>query len=488
MSTQIPIYSWVLPVLALFLSCSPEANRMDRLMQAYSGADLFSGSVLVAQGDQIIYHEAFGWSDRQNSVPMEVETAHRIGSVTKPLTASLIRKLVAEGYFTPDQTLAELLPDYKGEGSAEITVRHLLQHRAGIISSLPPEKELVAERRQHNLAELMDYAASTPPKFKAGRDFSYSNFGYALLAAIAEEQTETAFTKLMDKHVFTPAGMMHSGCNSIGKGNVAQGYEHELVHGYIDSSPIHLSYAIGYGNVLSTSEDLYSWVQHEKDYFDTSREGQVGNDGLFRNRIPVHGGQDTLVVLEHHGSINGFGSYLLYVPSIDLTIVVLKNFRSAHFLQPIYATTIGKQLLALYHDDPVELPLRSVALDIAPLLIIEGADLESAYSDLIKRHDGKLNFHEDELNKLGIELLFGLDMKGAASDVFELNMRLFPTSYNVYDSYAYARLMLGDTLGAIDAYETGFSIFEQYRTLNDTENNRNNLQTARKLVQSLGSN
>jgi CubicO group peptidase (beta-lactamase class C family) len=102
---------------------------MDQLMQAKFEVEGFSGTALVMQKGDRVYHKAFGLADREWNVPNTPETKYRIGSVTKQFTAACILKLEEEGKLKITDKLSLYFPDYpKGDS---ITIHMLLNHSSG---------------------------------------------------------------------------------------------------------------------------------------------------------------------------------------------------------------------------------------------------------------------------------------------------------------------------------------------------------------------
>ncbi len=477
-------------VCHLMTACTDRVDNMDALMKAYADQDLFSGTVLVAKGDELLYQSASGWADRSDSIPSGVNTGFRIGSLTKPFTAHVIQRLITEGYLRLDDTLGTVFPTYRGEGRDQITVRELIQHTSGIIAHLSDETESVIEQNHHTLDELVSYAESAPLGFVPGTAFQYSNYGYAVLAKVAEKVTGQAYSDVLKQYLLIPGGLNHTqgaDMDSYLK-NASLGYEYDLLEGYKNANPIDLSYARGYGDITSTTHDLWKWIRYQKSYRLPATEddsiSSVTTWGWFNNKIVTGVNADTIEVLEHSGSINGFGSFMLYVPEDQLTVIVLKNFRSNNYLQPIYASSIGKQLLSCYYEDLVELPRKSVAMTLARK-IGEGLDIDESYTNLKLQERQHLKFDESELNKLGIELLFKYNSPYQAAEVFRINMEEYPRSYNTYDSYAFALLMCKDTSSAVAFYKKGFSVFDQYPEENDIESVHTNLSDAKSFIRNL---
>ena len=79
--------------------------------------------VALALDGEVLVHEAFGEAD--------VDTRFTIFSATKPFIASLVWQLLGEGAITPDQPVADVIPEFGSNGKDAITLDHVLQHTAG---------------------------------------------------------------------------------------------------------------------------------------------------------------------------------------------------------------------------------------------------------------------------------------------------------------------------------------------------------------------
>ena len=156
-----------------------------------------------------------------------------IGSVTKPMTATVVALLVEEGklqWSTPIvQALPEcgstMRPEYK-----EVTVADLLAHEGG----LPPfddEKDLRAIPRGAGspTAQRLAFsclALSRQPVVEPKKAFAYSNAGFSVVAAIAEKVSGTSWEELMKIRIFTPLGLKTAGFGWPAKGGIPQPWGH----------------------------------------------------------------------------------------------------------------------------------------------------------------------------------------------------------------------------------------------------------------------
>ncbi len=101
-------------------------------MKAYHQYNMFDGAVLVAENGKVIYKDAFGLANREWNIPNRTDTKFMIGSVSKPLTATLVLIQVQKGLLHLDSTIATYLHEFKNKPAASVTIRQLLNHTSGI--------------------------------------------------------------------------------------------------------------------------------------------------------------------------------------------------------------------------------------------------------------------------------------------------------------------------------------------------------------------
>ena len=296
-----------------------KVEKIDSLLNLYADEDLFSGVVLVAIKGNIVYKKAFGLANREWKIPMTTDTKFRIGSVSKPFTALLILQLVQDGYLSLDETIDNFLPDYTGPGKSTITISQLLTHTAGIRSSIPEEEEQIRERQFHRLEDLKHYAETAALYFEPGTGFRYSNLGYSLLALIAQRIMHQPFEQLLQARIFDPLHLSDTknDLDIFIEDRLAVGYEYDLLNGYTNTTFLDNSYASGAGGITSTVDDLYQWClalqknnkllseELKNEMYRPSARGPYGYGWFIRERA-LNNVADTLKIIEHSGSINGY--------------------------------------------------------------------------------------------------------------------------------------------------------------------------------------
>jgi CubicO group peptidase (beta-lactamase class C family) len=144
-----------------------------------------------------------------------ITTADRmhLGSLTKPITATLIGALAEKGLMTLDTTIGQAFPELSPKmqpAYREVTVRQLLRHSAGIATygtntSLLPLLDLKGTPTEQRYAFLQRVLAE-PPRFDPGSRFEYSNAGAAIVGAMTERIAGSPYRELVERLVFAPIG------------------------------------------------------------------------------------------------------------------------------------------------------------------------------------------------------------------------------------------------------------------------------------------
>ena len=243
------------------LTLAQVAAELDKRARTLASEDAFSGVVLVAKGDRIVLRRAYGFADQAWRIPNRTDTAFHIASIGKMFTAAAILRLANEGKVSLDDTLAKWVPQYPHSEAAQITLKELLTHSAGIGDW--DGRALRHERSGAEAAQTM----TAPLEFKPGEHFSYSNAGYVLLQAVIEKATGKTFVEALEGLVFKPAGMTRTGLWPVTAivPNRATGYLHTeddpLGLGPRFSNEQFLGYGgDGSGGEYSTADDMFRFL------------------------------------------------------------------------------------------------------------------------------------------------------------------------------------------------------------------------------------
>jgi len=177
-----------------------------------------AATVAVGRGDALVYARGFGWADRARQRPVEPDALMRIASVTKPITAAAVRKLMDEGRLRPDDrvlarlALGETPTDPRW---ARINVRHLIDHRGGWDAqrSFDPmfQVDSIARRmrldRPPRAEDIVRYMLRQPLQFSPGSRKAYSNFGYVVLGRMIERAAGMRYIDYVRLRLLAPYGI-----------------------------------------------------------------------------------------------------------------------------------------------------------------------------------------------------------------------------------------------------------------------------------------
>ncbi len=156
-----------------------------------------------------------GFRDGAALLPFTAETRVHVGSLTKAVLATGLLQMATQGRIDLDAPALNYLPKQVASeaprGFGAVTVRHLLDHTAGLNDA--DLWQMFSERVTADTplgAAFPDPRAQLKPRSKPGAQFSYSNSGYALLGMIIEAVTGERYESYLDRELLDALGMHDS--------------------------------------------------------------------------------------------------------------------------------------------------------------------------------------------------------------------------------------------------------------------------------------
>lgn len=298
-------------------------GQLKKLYDREASYQHFNGVVLIKQSDSTVLKTCYGTADRKK--PIELNTRFDIGSLTKQFTAAAILQLVHEGKLKLNDPINKHLGSHASERWKKVTIHQLLTHTSGIPSLYQTEQGLEVffpEETAIPLSDLIGRFKDAKLLFSPGEEFSYSNSGYILLAAIIEQLSVDTFEKYMVE-MFRRYGLENTSfLRDLNAASPFYGYRNDL----LKSAPIyHMSWFKGAGGVYSTVEDLSKWVD-----IITSKE--FLNEKLRNSFLKSHtnagygyGWQFEDGHIQHDGGNAGFISFLSFDPASKDHVVLLTS-------------------------------------------------------------------------------------------------------------------------------------------------------------------
>lgn len=182
-------------------------EQLRRKLRAEAAGGRFSGAVLVAKRDTILFREAYGARTITPVRAANPETRFCIGSMGKMFTAVAVLQLIQNGRLRLTDTLAALLPNYPNTSLAQqVTVANLLSHSAGTGDFFGAEYD-THQAELRTPSDFVRLFGNREPAFTPGSRWGYSNFGFILLGAIIEQVSGMPWDAYLHAHVFRVAAM-----------------------------------------------------------------------------------------------------------------------------------------------------------------------------------------------------------------------------------------------------------------------------------------
>jgi D-alanyl-D-alanine carboxypeptidase len=333
-------------------------EMLEQLVQA----DEFSGVVLVATDQEVLFRFACGQANQSYNIPNQMNTKFNLGSMNKMFTAIAIAQLVEQGKLAFHDPISKYLPDYPGEVAEKVHIHHLLTHTSGM-GSYWNERFFSSWADLRTVDEYLPLFQDEPLAFAPGEAFRYSNAGFVVLGAVIERVSGQDYFTYVRKHIYEPAGMDDTEAFEMDRSvpNLALGYTHLNRNGEHEPGARRNNVFINVvkggpaGGGFSTAEDLFKFSlavrQHRLLSPESTRcllTGKVARPdkpgvlyGYGWQQVTMNGDQ----IVGHSGGAPGISAQLDIYLQGGYTVVVLANYDPP--IAPRIADTLRELLTSL---------------------------------------------------------------------------------------------------------------------------------------------
>ncbi len=309
---------------------------------------------IIFDGQSYVFD--YGVADKAANKPVTDDTLFEIGSVSKTFTATLATYAQAAGSLSLTDKVSRRAPEFAGTPFGDVKLLNLGTHTTGGMPQQVPDNVT-------NIEEMTQYLKAWKPAQPTGTARTYSNISIGALGWITARAMHGDFATLMSDHVFKPLDLKHTFIK------VPEDQQANYAWGYKNGKPIRVSPGVfeqeAYG-VKTTASDLLRFVN--------ANLGEAVYDRRLRHAIyatrtsyffdapmtqdlaweqypyPVTiealiEGNSTRMSMESTptreltppmapapvswvnktGSTSGFGTYVAFVPSKQMAIVLLAN-------------------------------------------------------------------------------------------------------------------------------------------------------------------
>ncbi len=245
-----------------------ELEAVDALVFEWMDATSTPGiSIAFSVEGRLVLTRGYGYADVERLEPVEPKHRFRIASISKPVTAVAIAKIIEQGELAWNSKVfgrhGMLGTRYGSQPYRpwlnELNVEHLLMHTSGAWGNSHNDPMFL--KRNWSLTRLINHTLDTYPREAApGSRYDYSNFGYALLGRIVERRTGLSYENYVRRQVLAPMGVFQM---AVG-GNTLRDRKQDEVRYYPEAA----SYAMNvermdaHGGWIATARDLLRFLSH----------------------------------------------------------------------------------------------------------------------------------------------------------------------------------------------------------------------------------
>lgn len=329
------IGKWLLIVCGVLLpisglSQSPDEawkNEIRQQVEQRCQQTGFNGYILMELEGEVVVSIGVGQLGTGDRREIDAETLFEIGSVSKPVTAMALLRLVEDGKLSLDDPISKYLPNVP-ENCQAITVRHLVQHTSGMPGTNYGRHTL-------DVGMAVNDFLRGGPRHDPGTHFEYWNQGYALLSAIISKASGKDYPEAVNELIFEPAEMGRSCFTgdappsdlNVALGKSVRGADRSaLSHPYGDFYGMQYR---GMGGVVSTATDMHrllvSLRNHRLLNEETVKQMLVPGEGDYGLGWKIESVGDKQRRVFHRGGVRGFLTSVAWYPEDQCSLILLAS-------------------------------------------------------------------------------------------------------------------------------------------------------------------
>lgn len=317
--------------------------ELERAVSKFMAANSTPGvSAAVVENGEFAWAEGFGMADLENSVPATSNTLYRLGSVSKPITATAAMELWEHRKIDLDAPVQTYCPAFPKK-PWPITTRELLGHLGGVRhynSDSQNDPEIGNTKHFDDpISAGLKFFAGDALVAQPGTKFHYSTQGYTVVGCAIEGASGEKYVDFVRESVFPPGGM--TGTQPDDRYRIiahrTRFYQRNKSGALENADFLDSSYKIPGGGWLSSADDLAQFEvallndrlmkRATRDIMWTTQktsDGKPTGYALGWGTGEVGGVAD----VSHGGSQQGTSTFLLIVPEQRDGVVVLINMEN----------------------------------------------------------------------------------------------------------------------------------------------------------------
>jgi CubicO group peptidase (beta-lactamase class C family) len=414
------------------------AEKIQTYLQRANQLGLFNGNVLVVDRGEVVYKAAIGYADVSKQTLLTTAYRFHIGSIAKEFDAVGLMVLQEQGKLSLDDKVSKFFPGLPA-WAGTISIKNLLQYTSG----LPEIKYQTVHGDADNWKDLQ---ALQQLDFEPGSKYAYNNNNTFLRRQIIEKVTGLSIKAFIEQKLLKAHGINNGIVDPTDADTLLAKSFND------DGKQDALDYPI-MGWTCLNLDDFYTWAQCLQKFSIISpastlaiitpvapgRQSGLGTGSMNSNQLIRH---------VHDGIAMRYQALEVTDGPKNRTIILLTNNRHDNVYD------LNTAIEAILDGKPYRQPMRSVVSELQKHPDIKNANqVLSFYQKLKAEKPGEYDFaNESTLNEIGYNYLSDNQVNDAII-IFQYNVKLFPTSGNVYDSLGEAFYKLGDKKNALLNYK-----------------------------------
>jgi len=372
-------------------------NKFDRLIAEEMAKMKIGGlSYAIIKDGKVAHTQGFGARDLDKNLPADENTIYRIASITKSFICTAIMRLVEEGRLKVTDPVKNYLPLEIGTEDKPITIKHLMNHTSGIPElaedtfwyylaregvKIPPNTKLIPMSSENDFFRLINGAGEF--YHELDQYFHYNNYGYTMLGMIITKVAGKDYREFIKEKIFQPLKMESTSFypeDFKDNNNLAQGYHvnpadrggntrkigqwenrwermapggiYSCVKDMVAYVLMHINGGT-YRDVKIISKESSQEMQRNSLLPGTMAEKVVSNYSVYKSVGYGYGFRTDSnfyghIVVGHSGGSLGYGSNLLFIPTLNIGIVAMANYMTPIIIE------VTSSILALLAGTPEE--------------------------------------------------------------------------------------------------------------------------------------
>ena len=368
---------------SLVINTHPDTDRFQEFIEEKVQQGLPGISMLI-ETPEGIWSGGAGVADIPNNIAMQSCSLHKVGSITKTFTSTLILKLYEQGQLNLDDPISMYLSSKivsKVANAETATIRQLLNTSSGITDYLSQLDYTLLNYYDNPTKvwtpmEELEYIFDEPADFPAGTETQYSNTNYLLLGMIAENVSGLSGEQLYEDFIYAPLGLNNTYLfqNGDQPQGLVRGYFDEFGDGaLIDITSLRRFSNSMVGGMSSTVEDLNTFIRaamtpnvlfsqetisemltisnipfSDEDDFDFGEQNKVNRvNGIGLPWFQLD--TDYGIAYGYNGGFNGRRARMWYFPESQSTIIFMYN-ASGESIEDIESQLFKNEMIELLFE------------------------------------------------------------------------------------------------------------------------------------------